>query len=81
MRSARQTRPDGSVRLCVGTMTTVIIVASVGAGSVRSMVLGILWGFFTTVSLASEGSRSLMGGSDVTHCVRLSLTGVTKAAV
>ena len=35
-------------------------------------------GFFT-ILCASEGSRSFMGGSDVVHCVRVSLTGTTVA--
>ena len=37
-----------------------------------------LWGFITILS-ASEDSRSLMGGSDVVHCVRVPLTGTTVA--
>ena len=35
-------------------------------------------GFFT-ILCASEGNRSFMGGSDVVHCVRVSLTGTTVA--
>ena len=31
---------------------------------------GILWGFFTSIC-ASEGSRSLMGGSTIVMCVPL----------
>ena len=44
------------------------------------MVLGFDFslGFFT-ILCASEGSRSFMGGSDVVHCVRVSLTGTTVA--
>ena len=37
-----------------------------------------LLGFFT-ILCASEGNRSFMGGSDVVHCVRVSLTGTTVA--
>ena len=51
----------------------------VGANSL--MVSGFnffLLGFFT-ILFASEGSHSYMGGSDVVHCVRVSLTGTTVA--
>ena len=34
---------------------------------------------YLTILSASEDSRSFMGGSDVVHCVRLSLTGTTVA--
>ena len=34
---------------------------------------------FFTILYASEGSRSFMGGSDVVHFVRVSLTGTTVA--
>ena len=34
---------------------------------------------FFTILCASEGSRSFMGGSDVVHCVRVSLTGTIVA--
>ena len=34
---------------------------------------------FFTIFCASEGSRSFMGGSDVVHCVRVSLAGTTVA--
>ena len=33
-----------------------------------------------TILFASENSRSLMGGSDVVHCVRVPLTGTMMAA-
>ena len=36
-------------------------------------------GLFTILS-ASEDSRSLMGGSDVVHCVQVPLTGTMMAA-
>ena len=44
----------------------------------------MVWGFyfslgFFTILCASEGSRSFMGGSNVVHCVRVSLTGTTVA--
>ena len=34
-----------------------------------------------TILCASEGSRSFMGGSDVVHCVRVSLTGTTYGTI
>ena len=55
--------------------------ASLGwCGANSLMVLGFCFslGFFT-ILCASEGSRSFMGGSDVVHCVRVSLTGTTVA--
>ena len=36
-------------------------------------------GDLLTILSASEDSRSLMGGSDVVHCVRVLLTGTTVA--
>ena len=69
-----------SYRLCTGTATTVIIDALVGAGPTLSWFRDLIFllGFFT-ILCASEGSRSFMGGSDVVHCVRVSLTGTTVA--
>ena len=44
------------------------------------MVLGFYFsGGLFTILFASEDSRSLMGGSDVVHCVRLPLTGTSMA--
>ena len=49
-----------------------------GANSL--MVLGFYFsGDILTILSASENSRSLMGGSDVVHCVRVLLTGTTVA--
>ena len=68
-----------SYRLCTGTATTMIIDALVGAGPTLSWFRDFfLLGFFT-ILCASEGSRSCRGGSDVVHCVRVSLTGTTVA--
>ena len=49
-----------------------------GANSL--MVSGFYFslGFFT-ILCAFEGGRSFMGGSDVVHCVQVSLTGTTVA--
>ena len=45
------------------------------------MVSGIYFcGHLLTILFASEDSHSLMGGSDVVHCVRAPLTGTTMAA-
>ena len=58
-------------RLCVGSWTTELMIALVGAGPTllrfRDFIGIILFGFH-----ASEDSRSHMGGSDVVHCVRFS---------
>ena len=70
----------GSYRLCTGAATTVIIQALVGAGPTLSWFRDFIFLGFFTILCASEGSRSFMGGSDVVHCVRLSLTGTTVAA-
>ena len=44
------------------------------------MVLGFyFFGDLFTILSASEDSRSLMGGSDVVHCVWVPLTGTTMA--
>ena len=69
-----------SYRLCTGAATTVIIQALVGAGPTLSWFRDFISLGFFTILCASEGSRSFMGGSDVVHCVRLSLTGTTVAA-
>ena len=45
-----------------------------GANSLMVSEFYFSLGFFT-ILCASEGSRSFMGGSDVVHCVRVSLTG------
>ena len=45
------------------------------------MVLGIYFcGDLLTILSASKDSHSLMGGSDVVHCVWVLLTGTTMAA-
>ena len=49
-----------------------------GANSLMGSGFYSSLGFFTTLC-AYEGSRSFMGGSDVVHCVRVSLTGTTVA--
>ena len=69
-----------SYRLCTRATTTMIIQGLVGAGANSLMVSGFYFslGFFT-ILCAFEGSRSFMGGSDVVHCVRVSLTGTTVA--
>ena len=44
------------------------------------MVLGFYFlGDLLTIFSAYEDSRSFMGGSDVVHCVRVSLTSITVA--
>ena len=69
-----------SYRLCTGTAITVIIDALVGAGPTLSWFRDLIFllGFFT-ILCAPKGSRSFMRGSDVVHCVRVSLTGTTMA--
>ena len=50
-------------------------------GAISLMVLGFHFsGDLFTILSASEDSNSLMGGSDVVHCVRVPLTGTTMAA-
>ena len=49
-----------------------------GANSLMVSGFHFSLGFFT-ILCASESSRSFMGGSDVVHCVRVSLTGTTVA--
>ena len=49
-----------------------------GANSLMASGFYFSLGFFT-ILCASEGSRSFMGGSDVVHCVRVSLIGTTMA--
>ena len=49
-----------------------------GANSLMVSGFHFYLGFFT-ILCASEGSRSFMGGSDVVHCVQVSLTGTTVA--
>ena len=69
-----------SYRLCTGATTTVIIHTLVDAGPTLSWFRDFIFslGFFTILCV-SEGSRSFMVGSDVVHCVRVSLTGTTMA--
>ena len=50
-------------------------------GASSFMVSGFYFlGDLLTILSASEDSRSLMGGSDVVHFVRVPLTGTTMAA-
>ena len=67
---------DGPYRLCTGAIATTLITnAFVGAGLAFSHGFGISFSRDPFTSLcASEDSSSLMGGSDVVHCVRMSLT-------
>ena len=67
-------------RLCTGAASTVLKICLGWCGANSLMVLGFHFsGDSFTILSASEDSRSLMGGSDVVHCVRVPLTGTTMA--
>ena len=67
-------------RLCTGAASTVLKVCLGWCGASSLTVLGFYFsGDLLTILSASEDSRSLMGGSDVVHCVRVPLTGTTVA--
>ena len=66
-------------RLCIRAAIIVLMLALVGVGLTFSIVSGFyFWDSFATIC-ASEDSRSLMGGSDVVHCVQVPLAGTTGA--
>ena len=68
-------------RLCTGAASTVLKICLGWCGASSLMVSGFHFsGDSFTILSASEDSRSLMGGSDVVHCVRVPLTGTTMAA-
>ena len=68
-------------RLCTGAASTVLKICLGWCGAKSFMVSGFHFSadLFTILS-ASEDNRSLMGGSDVVHCVWVPLTGTTMAA-
>ena len=67
-------------RLCIGAASTVLKICLGWCGANSLMVSGFyfLRDSLTIIS-ASEDSRSLMGGSDVVHYVRVLLTGTMVA--
>ena len=67
-------------RLCTRAASTVLKIFLGWCGASSLMVSGFHSSrdSFTILS-ASEDSGSLMGGSDVVHCVRVPLTGTTMA--
>ena len=67
-------------RLCTGAASTVLKIRLGWCGASSLMVSGFYFSgdVFTSLS-ASEDSRSLMGGSDVVHCVWVPLTVTTMA--
>ena len=68
-------------RLCTGAASTVLKICLGWCGASSFMVSGFHFsGDLFTILSASEDSRSVMGGSDVVHCVRVPLTGTTMAA-
>ena len=67
-------------RLCTRAASTVLKVCLGWCGASSFMVSGFHFsGDLFTILSASEDSRSVMGGSDVVHCVRVPLTGTTMA--
>ena len=68
-------------RLCTGAASTMLKIYLGWCGASSLMVSGFHFSrdSFTILS-ASEDNRSLMGGSDVVHCVRVPLTGTAMAA-
>ena len=68
-------------RLYTGAASTVLKICLGWCGASSLMVSGFhFYGDSFTILSASEDSRSLMGGSDVVHCVWVPLTGTTMAA-
>ena len=68
-------------RLCTGAASTVLKICLGWCGASSLMVSGFHFsGDLFPILSASEDSRSLMGGSDVVHCVRVPLTGTTMVA-
>ena len=67
-------------RLCSRATSTVLNICLGWCGAKSLLVSGFYSsGDLLTILSASEDSRSLMGGSDVVHCVRVLLTGTTVA--
>ena len=67
-------------RLCTGAASTVLKICLGWCGASSFMVSGFYFsGDLLTILSASEDSRSLMGGSDVGHCVWVPLIGTTMA--
>ena len=65
-------------RLCTGAASTVLKICLGWCGANSLMVSGFHFsGDLFTILSASEDSRSLMGGSDVVHCVWVPLIGTT----
>ena len=57
-------------RLCIGAASAVLKICLGWCGASSFMVLGFHFsGDLLTILSTSEDSRSLMGGSDVVHCV------------
>ena len=68
-------------RLCTGAASTILKICLGWCGASSLLVSGFyFFGDLLTILYASKDSRSLMGGSDVVHCVRVPLTGTTMAA-
>ena len=68
-------------RLCTRAASAVLKICLGWCGASSLMVSGFHFsGDLFAILFASEDSRSLMGGSNVVHCVRAPLTGTTMAA-
>ena len=68
--SARQTLHGWFYRLCTGAASTVLKICLGWCGASSLTVSGFYFlGDLLTILSASEDSCSLMGGSDVVHCV------------
>ena len=67
-------------RLCTGAASTMLKICLGWCGASSVMVSGFYsLGNLLTILSASEDSRSLMGGSDVVHCIWVPLIGTTMA--
>ena len=67
-------------KLCIGAASTVLKVCLGWCGASSLLVSGFYYlGDLLTILSTFEDSRCFMGGSDVVHCVRVSLTGTTVA--
>ena len=66
--------------LCIGAVSTMLKICLGWCGASSLMVSGFSFsGDLFTILSASEDNRSLMGGSDVVHCVRVPSIGATMA--
>ena len=67
--------------MCTGAASTVLKICLGWCGASSFMVSEFYFsGDLFAILSASEDSRSLMGGSDVVHCVQVPLTSTTMAA-